>query len=438
MLKDKFYKNIKEHNMFSEGDSVVAAVSGGADSVCLFSLLLSLRTQLNITINCAHINHNLRETAKRDEDFVRSMCEKNNVPFFLYSPDIAKIAKETGQSEESAGREQRYKFFFEVAKKTHSRIILTAHNKDDCAETVLMHLMRGSGSHGLRGIPPMREDGVGRPLIDISRKEIEEYLRFHNISYIEDETNKEDKYKRNFVRLNILPLMREYNPSVTNAIIRASKAVADDDDFISELAEKAGGVTTDGERVIITAKSLIDNPPSIAKRILMKALSLADIKPSLNDIEAVLALSKAKTGKKHIFPCGKKAYKSYDKILIEAPTKNRDYSYNLEPEKEIYINEIGKNILLTCHKPRGSHIIIRYCDGEYEVRSRRNGDRFSPCNMTGTKKLKDYFIDEKIPQNERWKIPVITCNGRIAVVGSRVDNNFSAGDNSRALFIIIR
>lgn len=438
MIKEKFYKNIKEHNMFSETDSVVVAVSGGADSVCLFSLLLSVRTQLKITINCAHINHNLRKTAKRDEDFVRSMCEKNNVPFFLYSADIAKIAKTTGESEESTGRTQRYKFFFEVAKETHSRIILTAHNKEDSAETVLMHLMRGSGSHGLRGIAPVREDGVGRPLIDISRKEIEEYLKFNNIPYIEDETNKEDKYKRNFVRLNILPLMREYNPSVTDAIMRAAKAVTADDDFILELSEKAGGVTVDGEKVIITAKSLNDNPPPIAIRILLKALKIAGIKPSQNDIEAIFALSKSQTGKKHVFPCNKTAYKSYDKIIIETPAEKKDYSYNLEPEKEIYIREIGKNILITCHKPQGSHIIIKYCDGKYEVRSRRDGDRFSPCNMIGTKKVKDYFIDEKIPQHERWKIPVITCNGHIAVVGERVDNSFIASDNNRTLFIIIR
>lgn len=393
---------------------------------------------MGITINCAHINHNLRDTAKRDEDFVRLICEKNKIPFYLYNTDIKKISNETGQSEETSGRNERYKFFFEVLKKTNSSIILTAHNKEDNAETVLMNLLRGSGANGMRGITPIRADGVGRPLLDISRVEIEDYLNINDIAYMEDETNNDDKYKRNFIRLNVFPLLKEYNSSATDLIVRAAKSISCDDDLILDMAKKADGIKISDESVIISKKTLNDNPIPVAKRIIMVALKKAEIKASLPDIEAVLLLANMHTGKKHVFSSQKIAYCSYENIIIETPVKEQDYSYKLIPEKEVYIKEIGKNILLTRQKPDNIYLKIKFVDGNFEVRSKRDGDKFSPYNLNGTKKLKDFFIDKKIPSSVRWKIPVITCNGNIAAVGDRVDNNFFAKEDSLALFLIIR
>ena len=199
--------------MIKPGDLILAGVSGGADSVCLFFLLLSLREKLSFEMAVIHVNHKLRETAERDESFVRQLCETHHVPFFAKCVDVAALAGKQGLSVEEAARKARYAAFYERAQLIGSggRIpvrLALAHHENDQAETVLFHLFRGSSLTGLRGMKPVRQQEdltVIRPMLCVNRQEIEDYLSAHHLSYVTDETNADNRYARNRIRNEILP-----------------------------------------------------------------------------------------------------------------------------------------------------------------------------------------------------------------------------------------
>ena len=213
MLK-KICNTIDKHNMLIYGDSVLAALSGGADSVCLLISLCKLKEKYNLSVFAAHLNHKIRgEEADSDEMFAMNLCEKLGVPFFSKSEDVLKYAKDNSLTSEEAGRVLRYEFFDEICNKHSISKIATAHNLNDNTETVMMRFIRGSGINGLCGIPYVNGNII-RPLLDIKRAEIETFLDAENQDYVTDKTNKEPIYFRNKVRLNLIPeIEREYNPN---------------------------------------------------------------------------------------------------------------------------------------------------------------------------------------------------------------------------------
>lgn len=438
MLFKKFCANIEENNMLCGGAGVVAAVSGGADSMCLLSLLLEYRKICDLKIYCAHLNHGIRENAARDEKFVKDFCEKNNIDFFAKRLDIPKIAAEKGVSEELCGREERYAFFFDVLNKTNSRAVFTAHNKDDNAETVLLHLLRGSAAAGMRGIGFLRGDGVCRPLINISRDEIEEYLKLNGIKWVNDETNNSDDYTRNFIRHNILPQMKKVNPAIVETLYKSSRVFAEDDSYLQDMADKANALFFCDDGVGILKDAIKSLPQPIAKRVIISAINKMKLSLSARDIEAVYSLVFAETGKKYVFPSGDEAVCEYDRIRIFRPQKVKDYEYSLEPDKELYIKEACIYVLLSKKKPGGKSIGVK--GGlKYKVRKRQEGDRFTPFGMKGTKKVKDFFIDLKIPAAARDKIPLLVSGNKIACVGTlRADNMFASKGGADTLFFSYR
>ena len=432
MLFERFCANIEKNNMLKSGDGVVAAVSGGADSMCLLSLLLEYRKTKNIKIYCAHLNHCIRETAARDESFVRDFCEKNQIAFYVKKADIPEIAKRKNISEELCGREERYAFFFDVLKKTGSCAVFTAHNKDDNAETVLLHLIRGSGTAGMCGIGFSRGDGVFRPLVNTERAEIEEYLIKSGIQWVSDETNDTDLYTRNFIRHNILPQMKKVNPAIIDTLYKSSNIFAEDNTFLQNTADSASAVSVSENGVCITKDALKGFPLPIAKRIIISAIKKAGQSLTARDVDALYTLAFAETGKKYIFPSGCTAVCEYDRILLYTPVSIDAYQYALEPEKELYIKETGLYVKLSKEKPSGNSVGIK--EGyNYKVRQRRAGDKFTPFGMTGEKKIKDFFIDLKITHKERDRIPLLISGDKIASVGTlRPDAAFasSGGDNT--------
>jgi tRNA(Ile)-lysidine synthase len=233
-LIDAVLKTIKENNMFDKGDRVIVAVSGGPDSITLLHILYKLREELSISIFVAHINHCLRgEESDKDEEYVKKFCENLNIEFSSKRVNIDEIAKVKNISSESAGREARYEFFKELRKKFSAQKVAIAHNANDQAETILMRIMRGTGTEGLIGIKPVRDAVFVRPLINSTRNQIEEYCLKNNLSPRIDKTNLEAIYARNKVRLQLIPyIQHNFNKDIINVLNRLSYTAKVDNEYL--------------------------------------------------------------------------------------------------------------------------------------------------------------------------------------------------------------
>ncbi len=240
MLIEKVEKQIKEKKLIELGDRIVVGVSGGPDSICLLHVLEQIRKRgLNFEIFVAHVNHMIREEADSDEQYVENYCKKAGIPVFIKRIQIEEIAKQKKVGTEEAGRNERYAFFEEVKQETHATKIATAHNANDNAETVILNIIRGCGTEGLKGIEAKSKDGIIRPLIDISREEIEEYCEENGLNPRIDKTNKELIYQRNKVRNVIIPYIeKEFNKNFIGTINRLSKITAEESELIQNIAKE--------------------------------------------------------------------------------------------------------------------------------------------------------------------------------------------------------
>ena len=300
---------------------VVAAVSGGADSMVMLHLLRTMRETGGVDeIVCAHFNHGLRESAARDEGHVRRVCAEWNIPFVSESADIAAMAAQTGQSVEMAAREARYGFLRRVEEERVADYILTAHNADDNAETVLLNLIRGTGLAGLCGIPVQRGVLI-RPLLHVSREEIMVYAQAHNVPYVEDESNQDTVHRRNQLRLEVIPLLRQINPSFLRAVTRMTEHLREDDDFLNATAQNMSKphAKQEGEIIRYPAKKLEFMPRPIAFRILRALAESVSIRGlETPHMEALLSLcQKGQNGKQTNLPGKYWAYRSGEYIILD-------------------------------------------------------------------------------------------------------------------------
>ena len=252
MLFSEFKKTIESSQILFEGCNVVAAVSGGADSMCLLHLLCRLREVFPFNLTCAHVNHMLREEADEDASFVEKMCHNWNVPFEIFKTDIGARAKHYKISVELAGREERYSFF----KSLNADCIMTAHTKNDVAESILLHMTRGSGLKGLCGIYKEREDGIFRPMLDFSREQIEAYLLKNQISWCEDASNQDVNYTRNKIRHEIIPRFLEINPSFLDSIKRMTDILEKENAFLDEETRKCSCIKKENNTHVISIPEL--------------------------------------------------------------------------------------------------------------------------------------------------------------------------------------
>lgn len=428
-------KTIEYYHLLEKGDAVVAAVSGGADSVFLLHALCALQKEYHLTLYAAHVNHGLRaDTAKRDEEFVRAFCEERKVPLFIKHADVKKTAKEKKMSEEEAGRYVRYAFFDELQRTLPADKIATAHHKNDQAETVLMNLIRGSGLAGFGGIAPKR-DTIIRPLLSLARKEIEQACAREQISFVTDETNFQETYTRNRIRLSLLPEIETYNPSFVDAVARNADILREEeeflDDYVHTVFESAVMRTHNGYQVSIQA--LQGYHRAIGRRMIR--LMAGDISAKL--VEAVLALCESgQSGKFLVLPGAQAARIEYGQLIVEKRDlqKSSDFFYPLEIGKPCFIAEAGVFVrasLTDKPKPAGgsrAYFSVEAAEG-LAVRSRKDGDVFYPHGMQGKKKLKEYFIDQKIPRELRAKVPLLVSGEDILwVIPMRTDRRYQRSE----------
>ncbi len=240
MLEQKILKTIKKYDLIKNGDNIVVGVSGGPDSMALLNILLKLKEEINFNISVAHINHMIRPEADEETKYVQNFCEAHNINCFVKKEKVEQIAKNEKIGTEEAGRKLRYDFFEEVVKSVKANKIATAHTANDNAETVLMNIMRGSGTTGLKGIEPKREEKYIRPLIECTRSEIEEYCENEKLEPRIDKTNSENIYTRNKVRNMLIPFIEEnFNPNIVASLNRLSNLAKLENEYIEKETKKS-------------------------------------------------------------------------------------------------------------------------------------------------------------------------------------------------------
>ncbi|MGH4121937.1 MAG: tRNA lysidine(34) synthetase TilS [Clostridium sp.] len=447
---------IKENSMFDRDDKVIVAVSGGPDSTCLLYILNELKEELGIKLFGAHINHCLRGLeADRDEEYAKKTCESLNIDFYSKKVDVHRISEEKNISCEMAGREVRYEFFKELMIKLTASKIALAHNANDQAETILMRIMRGTGIEGMVGIKPVRDKIYVRPILHLSRSEIEKYCDDNNIQPRIDKSNSEKIYARNKVRLDLIPYIEEnFNKDIINTINRLSDILKKDNDYLENISNKEYKKhCVIGEQMVIINKSAFLQHEAIISRIIRRAL-LA-VNHSLYNFEKIhiwniIELQKHDTGKTTMLPQDIVVDNCYGDIHIHIHKKVTEVN-----NKECYLKVNEKNFIQSLNgvieidvisklgftEVKGNDYIVYF---DYDkiaqpitFRYRKQGDKFIPLGMAGNKKLKDLFMDLKIPKDKRNEIPLICFGPDIAwVVGYRISEKFKVSKNTKNILQI--
>ena len=410
----KFVDNIREKNLISSHDKILACVSGGADSMTMVSMLIDYLEGDFSRLEIAHLNHNLRgEDSKRDEDFVRKFCQERGIIFHCLSLDIDDLAKTERLSIEDCGRKYRKKFFLDIVAKRNNFKIALAHNFDDQAETVLMRLVRGTGVDGLKGMK--EKDGIIiRPILFLKRNEIEKYIEEHGISFVQDMTNFENEYSRNKYRNLLIPYIeREYNPSIKESLVRLSEIASMETDFRDVYLERIFDTCLFQEsyrRVYFYEDRVRKLSKSERLQLVRYAVIRLNGSGYFFEYSHFIEMAKIIDSKpgKEVTINSISISKSFDKILIKKQETN-------DLKEDIYPAESGHFIInsfrIDLDVPEG--ISLR-------IRMRKNGDRILLKGKE--RKLKDYLIDEKIDRVDRDYLPIIDYGGIILAVGNIYEN----------------
>ena len=475
MLK-KISAYVKKYHMLQAGDTVVAGVSGGADSVCLLFMLCGLQKETPFTLYAVHINHGIREEAGEDAAFVKALCDRLGVPFFLVTEDVGAIAKERGCSTEEAGRQVRYAAFKRIlcnetsVNKGRLRIAV-AHNLNDRAETMLFNLFRGSGLQGLCSIQPIRraegEPDIIRPLLNISRSEIEEYLTGIGEKWCIDSTNEEDTYTRNRIRHHILPYAEDAVAGGAAANMgRAADILSETSDFVKQETLKAYKdcmITETEKEIVLSAEAVLNQHIFLRKQLILTCLErLTTARKDITSrhVEAALDLFEAEGNREIHLPCRLVVRRQYHAVCFEKCRENESGEESSVKEvvlpllkegetAEILVSdtEILECKVLICEKT--INIPQNQCTKWFDydkikkpliVRTRRTGDFFTVNEAGDRKSIQDYMVDEKIPRQKRDGIYLIAEGSHILwVLGHRISSHYKIdGSTKRILQIQIR
>ncbi|MDE7020295.1 MAG: tRNA lysidine(34) synthetase TilS [Lachnospiraceae bacterium] len=462
---------IEKHRMISGGDVIVAGVSGGADSVCMLSVLRKLTEEIPFRLFVVHVHHGVREDAQEDADYVKRLCEEWNIPFTLKKVDMNKYAKENRLSPEEAGRQLRYQAFEEALCKETGAKIAVAHNRNDRAETMLFHLFRGSGLKGLGSIRPVRERVI-RPLLCLERKEIEAYLSEKKMSYCMDSTNYEDTYTRNKIRHQILAYADAH--ICQNAVAHvgdAAEILAQADDFITKqtiLACDRCVIAQEESETAINLAAFREEDIFIQKMILLRCVE--QITPYRKDITRehindLMELTGKCGSRELILPYNLRACKEYDKLILykltrresdageETPWEER----NLPPEYlpvfvtvpgEVSIPGLGKISFQYVPEEaffykKGQNIPEKTYTKWFDYdkitkvlmfRTRKTGDYLTIDNALRKKTVKEYMINEKIPKMQRERIYLLADGQHIVwIPGYRISQYYKVNENTKRI-----
>jgi len=452
-LLDKAKKTVSKYSMLAGGGKVLIGLSGGADSVCLTDVLLKVKKEFELQLFAIYIDHGLRpKETPREVKFAREFSESRGVEFITEKIDVLSYMKEKKMGKQEAARELRYRAYEKCLGEIGGQKIALGHTADDQVETFFMRLLRGAGGRGLTSIPPVRNKII-RPLIEVERKNIEEYLRQKGLNYIEDPTNLRLDYTRNKFRLKVIPLLKEFNPNLTETVMRTIEIIADEERYFENIVLKSlmkliPHKTDEEIELFLVPLESMDR--AILRRVLRKAVELTEgLRASFDfgHIEDVIRLVKeGKPGDRLYLPGKVRAIKKYSTILITSRTPVRLGSYELPLPGEIRLTETGAVLKASLveekteadGKTRALVDPAKIDSGRpLTVRHREDGDFFYPAGFGKRKKLQDFFVDEKVPRDERDQVPIVLSGKEIVwVAGYRADERFAPGPDTKKFILL--
>ena len=463
----KVYRTLTAHRMLRPGDNVLVGVSGGPDSVALLHILRRLASEFSITIGIAHLNHRLRQDAsRRDAAFVAAMADKLGLPCHVDARDVRGYGSKNRLCLEEAAREVRYAFFKRLcAANGYTRVAL-GHHADDNAELVLMFLLRGSGPLGLAGIPPVRDGRIIRPLIELGRIEIEDFLARNGIAFIQDQSNTSSRYLRNAIRHQLLPALKSsVNPDASASLNRLSRIIRDEEQWANEiiapLVDRA--VVEQGDDYLVMAlQPLGDTHIAARRRIIRKAIQRVkgDLRRiTFGHIETVAGLTvPGRTGR--VFHLPDRIRVSGDRTTItisrekhplrscnirRIPGDVDNFEYTITGPGTLHIPEIDARVSLSVSDsgaeslpavagrgPNTAMLDLKAVRFPLIIRNFRPGDRFRPLGVGGSQKLKKFLAARRVNKTERRRIPLLLNEGTVVwVAGHRIDESVKITPSTR-------
>jgi|AntRauTorckE6833_2_1112554.scaffolds.fasta_scaffold00904_12 tRNA(Ile)-lysidine synthase len=459
-FKKRFEENYNNKNLIEHNDSLLLGISGGPDSLTMLDLFYKIKDKYNLKLTVFHLNHSFRKEADNEAKFVKKICNQRNIEHIIKKFDVPDYVKTNNLSPEEGAREVRFKFLKDIYDKRNIDKICLAHNKDDNVETVLFNIFRGSGTRGLLGI----KDSISlygmkiiHPLLLFYRSEILDYCEINDLSPVFDPSNDSNLYSRNRIRNNILPMIeKQINPNVKKSVIRLSDIIMEDYDFIDKHAKnslKKVLIEKNSKRYVFNLDKTKDLHPAIIKRIINTVL--VDIKGNIDNFYykhynyIIEFIKNNKTGDLLELPDDIKLKISYNKLLVFKGTLDIDKSFeksidsegsfNLPFEQGINFEIINKKIDWRNYNENNICLVdFNKVIFPLKVRNRRDGDKFIPLGMNGHKKVKDFFIDQKVPDYLRDKIPILfNGDGKLIwICGYRMDDRFKLKKSSKKILLI--
>lgn len=443
-IDEKIIRFIGEHELINRGDKILIALSGGPDSIFLLNFLLKYRRKYRIEIGAMHVNHMIRGVeADKDEKFCRKLCLASGVDYHTVKRNVPAFAKLNKISIEEAAREIRYKELAKVQKKFQCDKIATAHNCGDNAETIFLNLIKGTGLKGLSGIP-IRRKNIIRPILSISKDEILEYLKKNDVEYLIDKTNLSNIYKRNFVRNEIFPLIKRHlNPKVEQTLFKSSLVLKKQAMVLNYAIEIISDsvVIKKKNNLEINLKKLIAIDKNIWSDVIKFLIDRNfSIQVSFNDCDKIISLFLNQIGRSVSISNGLAALRERGQVLIYIKRKQNEPerveidvgSHGEIDYKKIIINYVEKNLAAYSNNKNIEYINAAKVSGKFILRFWKDGDRFYPLGLNGSKKVSDFLNDQKVSSFEKRKQLVLINNKKIVwVVGHRIDNRFKITDKTR-------
>ena len=454
MLLTSVKTAIDKYGMLKSGDRVVVAVSGGPDSVALLCVLNSLKSSYGIDLHAVHLEHGIRgEESLEDMRFVERLCRDLSLPVTTHHESVPELARSEKISVEAAARKVRYAFFERVLEEIGFNKIATGHNANDRAETVLLNILRGSAIAGLTGIRPAVEDRVVRPLIETTRDEIITYLEENKTAFRLDSSNLDDRYERNRVRRTLMPLIeREFNPKIVDSLARTASVFSMLDEYLRAQAGEALKTCckSEGGRSTIDLEPFMKIPRPIQLFTLysvLRSLEGDQQVVSFDNLNALLGLAAdSGSGSRIDIGSGIVALKEYDRLVIgRGLAPGVDHQVTLKVPGVVRASSSGCTLTaeVLSEKPSNGEISRNGSTVYFDVaglkpplvaRNWRQGDRFVPFGSSGSKKVHDIFIDEKVPVSQRGEIPIIRdSEGIIWIAGIRRSNRARITDDTKTV-----
>ncbi len=443
--------------LLSSGDRVVVAVSGGPDSVALLQVLYAWRDRLKLALAVAHVEHGLRAQESMDDaTFVERLSSQLDLPFFLKRIDLKPLLRQRkGESAQALAREQRYEQLWAVAREWEATKVAVGHTQDDQAETVLMAMLRGAGLAGLSGMPACRPPGVIRPLLHVSRTEIEQYLEAKHCGFRVDSSNEDPKYMRNRLRRAVLPLLKTFNPRVVSVLARQAAVLGEEHRYLEDRAKAALESVTIGrakDRVVWSRARFLTFPVPIQRRMILLAAEALRHRPSplgFESVEAALQQVVNGTSGSSRRVAGLDVIREYDRITFDRPDHDGRvhvscaWSFPGSVHWPVTDQTIEGRIRAVKTIPTGRNDAVAYLDAdrfshELVVRSWKPGDYFFPYGMGGRrKKIQDFFSDAKVHRTERSRIPLVVApEGILWVGGYRSDHRFRITEETTHVAVV--